>query len=93
MPLRRARQQIEAGNETRREPNAARSIRKQSGLASLVIPVVAAGKVAEWILQHIRLLQQIDELCLRPSRHVAPVDQAHLERPRNKNPDAPHPPP
>ena len=93
MPLRRARQQIEAGNETRREPSAARSIRKQSGLASLVIPVVAAGKVAEWILLHIRLLQQIDELFLRPSRHVVPVDQARLERPRNKNPDAPHPPP
>jgi hypothetical protein len=24
---------------------------------------------------------------------VVPVDQAHLARPRNKNPDAPHPPP
>jgi hypothetical protein len=24
---------------------------------------------------------------------LVPVDQAHLARPRNKNPDAPHPPP
>ena len=93
MPLRRARLKIEAGSETRREPNAARSIRKQSCLTSLVIPVVAAGKVAEWILQNTRLLQQFDELFRRPSRHVVPVDQARLERPRNKNPDAPHPPP
>ena len=93
MPLRRARQQIEAGSETRREPNAARSIRKQSGLTMEVIPVVAAGKGAEGILQHKLLLQQLDELFRRPSRHVVPVDQARLERPRNKNPDAPHPPP